>query len=311
MLLQAQADQPEAGTWDVAWSPDGIRLATANPAGEIYIRDQFGELLQMLPGHQDRASAVTWSPDGQFLASGGWDAVIRIWNTTTGELIHEINAFPDGVFALAWQPTGGQLLAAGFDTFRAWDTLTWEPITNPLSVTLLDLQWSPDGSRFAFAAISNIGTATITNGTIEVSNFERHHEGGFVYGIDWSPDGSQLISAGGRDGSVRLWDVETGKQLTVLLQTGETVTDATFINAVTSQVAAITDEGDIYIINPENGAVERTFNVDAYLSALAWNPEIHLLALSGLVENRSESLQITTNGDTTGFLEVISLSDNQ
>lgn len=314
MILPAQTNAqddtplPGTGTQEVAWSPDGSLLATADPAGQIYIYDQSYVLQQILPGHTTSASTVTWSPDGQFLASGGTDSFIRIWDISTGELVHEIEAFPEGVFVLAWQPTGEMLLAAGFDKFQAWNTTTWEPTTDIISVTILDLTWSPDGQRFAYASTpDNVGIATIEQGEVNATSFEGHTL--FPYSVNWSSDGTRLISAGGRDGSLRLWDAETGAQIGILLQTQEIVSDASFVSVDGSQVAAVTEEGNLYFLDTGSAEMEQTFNVDAQLWTMSWNPESDLLAVGGRVESQQENAStLTTNAlQSTGFLEIISL----
>lgn len=307
---QAQEDKPEEGTWGIAWSPDGTRLATANPGGQIYIRDETGGLQQTLAGHEGRALAVTWSPDGNLLASGGLDPFIRVWNVETGQLTRQIEAFSEGVYTLAWQPTGGQLLAAGFDKFRAWDTSSWEPITEIVSVSILDLSWSPDGSRFAYASTpDNVGVATIEDGEVDATSFDGHTL--FPYSVAWSLDGDRIISAGGRDGSVRLWDAETGEQLSILLQTDQTITDAAFTNSEGTQVTAITEEGSVYVLNASTGTIEQTLTKDAHLWAIAWNPANDLLAMSGLVEATQETGDVTSAAaiQATGFLEIIPVTN--
>ncbi|MDZ4764676.1 MAG: hypothetical protein SGI73_08990 [Chloroflexota bacterium] len=105
----------------------------------------------------------------------------------------------------------------------------------------------------------------------------------FPSAIDWSADGTTLISAGGRDGSVRLWDVERGEQIRVVLQTDQTITDALFIDPTGSRAAAITEDGQLYILNTETGETLETFTYEAQLTSLAWNPVYNLLAIGGLI----------------------------
>jgi WD40 repeat protein len=301
---------PGDGIWDVAWSPDGTQLATANPNGRVYLRNQAGEIVQPLTVHEYRVVVVEWSPDGRFIASGGWDDIIIIFDLQE-TFIQEIFAFyGGGVYELSWQPTGELLLAGGFDTFDAWDTATWRRITNSPGVSLTDIAWSPDGTQFAVAGTPTyLGVVTIQDGRINARRIEGHTE--LPNSIDWSFDGTMLLSAGERDGSVRLWDAATGTQIRVLLQTDEVMTDAVFVAPDASQVAAITEQGHIYIINTETGEIEQTLTREARLWALDWNPQANLLAVGGLNTNvpgaGTEALDVMA----TGFLEILPLTSGK
>jgi WD40 repeat protein len=79
--VSSQQNRQE-GTREVAWSPEGTLLVTANSNGNIYVYTAQGEIIQTLPSHEGGALAVDWSPDGKQLVSVGFNEV-RIWDTAT------------------------------------------------------------------------------------------------------------------------------------------------------------------------------------------------------------------------------------
>eukprot|EP01035_Chromulina_nebulosa_P010362 gene10362-13931_t len=45
-----------------------------------------------LKGHVEDIEVITYSPDGKFIASGGWDRTIRIWDAKTGAEVKNFRA---------------------------------------------------------------------------------------------------------------------------------------------------------------------------------------------------------------------------
>lgn len=69
----------------VVFAPDGKQLAVAHRF-EIFVWDvESGEELERLTGHTGAIQWLTYSPDGQYLASGGEDRQVRIWDMKTGK----------------------------------------------------------------------------------------------------------------------------------------------------------------------------------------------------------------------------------
>ena len=64
----------------------------------IWLYDaQTGEELNLFIGHtnkNDIAQDISFNPDGQLLASGGYDT-IRLWNVSIGTILYIIPNYPD------------------------------------------------------------------------------------------------------------------------------------------------------------------------------------------------------------------------
>lgn len=76
---------------EMAVSPDGHRLATATPQGEIQQWDvDSGQLVgSTMPGHR-AVGEIAYSPDGEYLASVGevgTDDTLRFWDVDSGEQV--------------------------------------------------------------------------------------------------------------------------------------------------------------------------------------------------------------------------------
>ena len=71
---------------------------------------------------------LKWSPDNQYLASGGNDNKLFVWNSSSIQPVHTFTEHLAAVKAIAWSPHHPGLLASGGGTadrcIRFWNTLT-------------------------------------------------------------------------------------------------------------------------------------------------------------------------------------------
>jgi hypothetical protein len=143
----------------VAFSPDGVRLATASVDGTARIWDaRTGVAMAVLEGHAMRVNALAFSPDGMRLATAGDDHTARLWDGRAGTLLATLRAHSGRVGSVTFSPDGRRLATTSEDgTARLWDGQTGASLTVLTGHTqpLRAAAFSPDGARLATTSLWN------------------------------------------------------------------------------------------------------------------------------------------------------------
>src|SRR5262249_8235918 len=110
----------------VAWSPDGLALASSCSKCTIRVWDpssgQQRFAIEFLPS---RIPSLAWSANGRTLASCAGTPFVRIWEA--GKHVSVLKGHSGSVWRVASSPDGAKLASASEDgTIRIWDLQTGE-----------------------------------------------------------------------------------------------------------------------------------------------------------------------------------------
>ena len=171
------------------YTPDGRTIVTASAAdGAVRFWDaRRAEWNGALRGHDSFVYDVAFHPDRARVASGAWDGTVCIWDATTGRQLSRLS-YPSThsdneriVLSVAFHPAGKLVACFARDgAVRFWDLTT---------------------AKEAFC-------------------FQLPPECAFDWETDcrvaFSSRGTLLAAPGGRDNSVRLWDVDRRAEVAML-----------------------------------------------------------------------------------------------
>ena len=203
--------------YDIKYSPDSTRLGVAGNIGVWLYDGQTGELINLLSRHTGEVWKISFSSDGQILASANADHTVHLWDANTGAYLRTLEGHTDDVFDVSFSPDG-QLLASGSadGTVRLWDVSTWHQLHTFEAHThgqVHIVSFSPDERTFASVSGTEIRLWEV--GTWSLLHTLTAHTSP-VHKLSFSPDGKLLASVAPHqlgDNRVRIWDVSTGNHL--------------------------------------------------------------------------------------------------
>jgi len=219
------------GDWvyDVAYSPDSSRLATAGADGAVRVYDtQTGDVVADVPGHARMIWSLAFSPDGTRLATASTDSLAKIHMLNDPDSVITFSGHGGTLRGVAFDREGERLVTASWDgTVRVWDAVTGDSLLAFAAHGhgVNDVAFSPDDSLLA--SVGYDGMARIWGAaTGDTLRTLRGHTDA-VWAVAFSPDGTRLATAG-FDRTARLWDVATGEELLTLTGHWDALRDVAF-----------------------------------------------------------------------------------
>jgi len=206
----------------LSFSPDG-RMLAATSVDEIRLWDATTwKLRSTLKGHIGAIEGVSFLPDGHSLVSCGTDRTVRLWqwpaDDPTNFVVRVIGAHLDGAICLAVTRDGSMLATGANDgTVKLWNIAEHDKREDSQASTEFKFGndggshrlWSvlplPDRKRGLVITQDGAEFWDLTSGRKLASWPDATGRGAL------SPDGKSLAIGNPEDGTLKLWEVATGK----------------------------------------------------------------------------------------------------
>ncbi|EJC97788.1 WD repeat protein [Fomitiporia mediterranea MF3/22] len=195
----------------VAVNANGEWLAFgASKLGQLLVWEwQSESYVLKQQGHYFDMNTLAYSSDGQYVATGGDDGKVKVWNTSSGFCFVTFSEHSAAVSAVEFAKQGQVLFSASLDgTVRAFDLIRYRnfrTFTSPSPVQFSCLAVDPSGEVIAAGSTDSFQIFLWSVQTGKLLDILSGHEGP-VSSVAFSPAGNVLAS-GSWDKSVRIWSV--------------------------------------------------------------------------------------------------------
>ena len=278
---------------DIGFSAAGDRLVVAGSDGAVkMIEVDAPDRIVSLPRHPDAVTGVSLSPDGSRLATACWDGIGRIFDVESGRELLQLRGHSDGLHSIAFSADGKKVASASADgTAKVWGAR----IGNEL-FTLGEQIRTDRGSDTSGAA------ETVSRAVRDVA---------------FRPDqGETSIATAGLEGSVHLWNSETGDLERTLEAQSYGVTSLSF-SPDGDRLAAAGLDGTVFVWDLDSESPLILRGPENQLTDVAFRPAggmglaVSAASRNGVVRYFTLSLEELITSARTHVNKAVTLTDEQ
>jgi WD40 repeat protein len=234
-------------------------------------------LYSVLKKHSDGVDALAFSGDGRYLASGGEDRSIYIWDFQTGEIVYSItdNYYP--VKSMQFGPADEILASSGPDVKIVDFNGNLERAFSGYTTHIWSFDYNDHSKKITAGSYSKkVNIWDFVSGNI-IASLEGHDKS--VLAVCFSPDGRYVVT-GSLDRTVRVWDADSAKELYKLERHSDNIlvvkfhpSGRYFASASLDKTIRLWDLDSGKIINTytghDKGVLDIDFSADGYYLASA------------------------------------------
>lgn len=234
----------------------------STPAGDFYIR------------------SVVFSPNSNFIAEGGEDRIVRVWNVSTRKIQLVLRGHEQEIYSLDWSKDGHVLVSGSGDkTVRVWNAERGECMMTlfnerDLAPCIPDAshasqafyQMSLENSGVTSVQIHPVHGRCVVAGSLDkmirvwdlrsgkcLERFEGHKDS--VYSVAFSKNGKSIVS-GSLDQSVKIWDLSQSTLAILESDSSSNSANSPNTNNATPKITAVARHtfviGDVPTLSKEN-----------------------------------------------------------
>ena len=271
--------------FDVAWSPNCDKIATASGDGTIKLWNSNGEEIDSeTVGEDDEVYSVSFYPDGETIAFTS-DKNVGLWNTSDGNFPKTKSTGKKQDVKSVKSPDG-KITATIKDNKDNTVELQWNNQGNKSQLleghkgSIQNIRFSPDGKKIATASEDN----TVRIWSLSKNKLEKlkaDNEAKFSK-FARSPDGKTIASVNEDKKTIKLWNKQW-KESKILTGHQKPVTIIAF-SPDGNFIASGGEDNKIKLWNKNGKLIETLEGHDASIASVAWSPDGNIIA-SGSEDN--------------------------
>jgi WD40 repeat protein len=196
-------------TIQVYYSPDKTEVYAVFPDGDTNILNaDSGVLKNNFSGHASFNGVAAYYPATGWLALGGGDGAVRVWDTLERQALVTFEAHSASIAALAFSPDGARLATGSAENqVRVWDWAARAQVAEAqLASPPIKLAFAPDGGQVAVGLGEGAALWTLDGSTVQPI---QTGEGGASAFLLYAPNGEYLVG-GSLQSGLYLWSPADG-----------------------------------------------------------------------------------------------------